>query len=131
MSKILNSNDVISAILTQIRNAILNNRETVHLPNIKITLELLNVLVNNNYIYSYEVTEDNLVNVTIPNKYGKSTISELKRVSKPGLRVYISARNLGKIRSKGVGVLSTSKGIMTHVQAKQSNIGGEYLCHIS
>jgi len=130
MAKIKFTNDVISDSLTRIRNSIRSNKETALLSNTKIVLELLKVLSNHQFINSYKVNENDeiIVDLMVDGKY---KFSELSRVSKPGVRIYTSSKTLKPVKGgKGLAILSTSKGIMSGIQAKSENIGGEYLCKI-
>lgn len=135
-NQILNSTDVISAVITKIRNAINNNEESVVVPNVKSVLEILNILKNYSYIGEYEVMHDTesiqgliKVSLKVNSKY---RINEIKRISKPGLRVYVNMGNMPIVKNHyGIAVLSTSKGYMTNKQAKEEKVGGEYICSVS
>ena len=127
--------DPIADMLTRIRNANSSKHETVNVPSSKIKLEIAKIMLEEGYIAGYEVIEDGLqgiIKVTL--KYGpnkQSVITGLKRISKPGLRVYASKDELPRVlRGLGIAIISTSKGIMTDKKARSENIGGEVLAFI-
>lgn len=130
MAKISFTNDIISDALTRVRNAVRANKSSVVLPNVKMVLEILKVLSNNNFIESYTVSEDGdlVVNLKVNDEY---KFSILKRLSKPGVRRYVGLEEIRPIKGgKGVLILSTSKGVMSGSDAKQQKVGGEALCEI-
>jgi small subunit ribosomal protein S8 len=130
MAKIKFTNDILADSLTRIRNAVRTSKETVVLANTKLVLELLKVLSNQGFIAGYMVNEADevVVNLKVDGKY---RFSELIRVSKPGVRKYVSADELTPVKGgRGLAVLSTSKGVMSGYQARKEGIGGEYLCKI-
>jgi small subunit ribosomal protein S8 len=130
MTKIKFTNDTISDVLTRIRNCVLAKKDTVALPNVKIVLELLKVLSNHNFISGYTITEEGEVLVSLKVD-GKYRFTELERVSKPGIRKYVSSTELRPIRGgRGISILSTSKGVMSGIEAKKEGVGGEYLCKV-
>lgn len=127
--------DPIADMLTRIRNANSSKHETVSIPSSKIKLEIAKILLDEGYIAGYEVIEDGLqgiIKVTL--KYGpnkQKVITGLKRISKPGLRVYASKDELPRVlRGLGIAIISTSKGIMTDKKARSENVGGEVLAFI-
>ncbi|NNN21407.1 MAG: 30S ribosomal protein S8 [Acidimicrobiales bacterium] len=129
--------DPIADMLTRIRNANMSMRPTVRMPGSKLKEALAEILVREGYIASYKrVTPDrgpgNILELSL--KYSSSrerTIGGLKRVSKPGLRIYASADQIPRVLGgMGVAVLSTSKGLMTDAEARRSHVGGEVLCHV-
>ena len=127
--------DVIADMLTRIRNANSSKHETVSIPSSKMKIEIAKILLEEGYIAGYEVIEDGLqgiIKVTL--KYGpnkKAVITGLKRISKPGLRVYASKEELPRVlRGLGIAIISTSKGIMTDKKARSENVGGEVLAFI-
>ena len=127
--------DPIADMLTRIRNANSSKHETVNVPSSKIKLEIAKIMLEEGYIAGYEVIEDGLqgiIKVTL--KYGpnkQKVITGLKRISKPGLRVYASKDELPRVlRGLGIAIISTSKGIMTDKKARSENIGGEVLAFI-
>ncbi|MBE7030002.1 MAG: 30S ribosomal protein S8 [Ruminococcaceae bacterium] len=127
--------DPIADMLTRIRNANSSKHESVIVPASKLKLEIAKILLDEGYIASYELIEDGLQgNIKITLKYGankQKVITGLKRVSKPGLRVYASKEELPKVlRGLGIAIISTSKGVMTDKEARKNNVGGEVLAFI-
>ena len=126
--------DPIADMLTVIRNGILVRREKVDTPHSKLKVSILEILRRSNFIDNYEVTEDgNKKRLQIGLLYDsdKPAIEGLRRVSKPGLRVYMNNKELSKFfGSRGISVISTPEGVMTSQQAWKKGIGGELLCHI-
>ena len=127
--------DPIADMLTRIRNANSSKHETVSVPSSKMKLAIAKILLDEGYIAGYEVIEDGLQGVIkITLKYGANktkVISGLKRVSKPGLRVYASKEEMPRVlRGLGIAIVSTSKGIMTDKEARKNNVGGEVLAFI-
>ena len=127
--------DPIADMLTRIRNANSSKHETVSIPSSKIKVEIAKILLEEGYIAGYEVIEDGLqgiIKVTL--KYGpdkQKVITGLKRISKPGLRVYASKDELPRVlRGLGIAIISTSKGIMTDKEARKANVGGEVLAFV-
>ncbi len=128
-------NDPIADLLTRIRNALTAKHETVTVPNSKMKKAIADILVNEGYIKSAEIVEtDGHKNIYITLKYGaknERVITNLKRISKPGLRVYCGYADLPKVlNGLGIAIISTSKGIMTDKQARADKIGGEVLAYI-
>ena len=126
--------DPIADMLTVIRNGIIVRREKVDTPHSKVKVSILEILRQSNFIDNYEVTADgNKKRVQIGLLYDrdKSAIEGLRRVSKPGLRVYMNNKELSKFfGSRGISVISTPEGVMTSQQAWKKGIGGELLCHV-
>ena len=127
--------DPIADMLTRIRNANSSKHESVNVPASKIKIEIAKILDAEGYINGYEVIEDNIQGmIKINLKYGpgkQKVITGLKRVSKPGLRVYASNENLPKVlKGLGIAIISTSKGIMTDKEARKANVGGEVLAFV-
>lgn len=127
--------DPIADMLTRIRNANSSKHESVNVPCSKLRIEIAKILDNEGYINGYEVIEDNIQGIIKINlKYGpgkQKVITGLKRVSKPGLRVYASKENLPKVlKGLGIAIISTSKGIMTDKEARKLNVGGEVLAFV-
>lgn len=129
-------NDTISDMLTRIRNAHMVKHQIVQIPSTKMSLAITAILKEEGYIQDFEqYSEDNKNYVLISLKYtGKSrqpVICKIERVSKPGLRVYSSSKELPKVLNNlGIAIVSTSKGVMTNLKAKEFGIGGEILCYI-
>ena len=130
-------NDTISDMLTRIRNAGLARHETTKVPATKVTRGIAAVLKAEGFIGEYEESSEGIEkNIAITIKYkgrnrSKPLITNLKRVSRPGLRVYSSSKDLPKVLGGiGIAVISTSSGIMTDRQARKANAGGEVLCYV-
>ncbi len=130
------TNDPIADMLTRIRNANTAKHDTVDVPASKIKLAIADILVEEGYITKYDIVEDgNFKTIHITLKYGadknEKIISGLKRISKPGLRVYASKENLPKVLGGlGIAIISTNKGIVTDKVARQLNVGGEVLAFV-
>ena len=127
--------DPIADMLTRIRNANSSKHESVNVPASKIKIEIAKILDAEGYINGYEVIEDNIqgmIKINLKYAQGKQkVITGLKRVSKPGLRVYASNENLPKVlKGLGIAIISTSKGIMTDKEARKANVGGEVLAFV-
>ena len=126
--------DPIADMLTVIRNGILVKREKVDTPHSKLKVSILEILRQSNFIDNYEVTADgNKKRLQIGLLYDsdKPAIEGLRRVSKPGLRIYMNNKELSKFfGSRGISVISTPDGVMTSQQARKKGIGGELLCHV-
>ena len=127
--------DPIADMLTRIRNANSSKHESVNVPASKLKIEIARILNEEGYINGYEVIDDGLQGVIkITLKYGankQKVITGLKRVSKPGLRVYASKEDLPRVlKGLGIAIISTSKGIMTDREARKLNVGGEVLAFI-
>ena len=127
--------DPIAYMLTRIRNANSSKHESVNVPASKLKIEIARILNEEGYINGYEVIDDGLQGVIkITLKYAankQKVITGLKRVSKPGLRVYASKDELPRVlRGLGIAIISTSKGIMTDREARKLHIGGEVLAFV-
>lgn len=127
--------DPIADMLTRIRNANSSKHESVNVPASKLKIEIARILNEEGYINGYEVIDDGLQGVIkITLKYAankQKVITGLKRVSKPGLRVYASKDELPRVlRGLGIAIISTSKGVMTDKEARKANVGGEVLAFI-
>ena len=128
--------DTISDMLTRIRNANMVRHQIVQIPATKMSLAIATILKEEGFIEDFEsYTENKLRYLLISLKYtGKSrqpVISKIERVSKPGLRVYSNTKKLPKVLDNlGIAIISTSKGVMTNLKAKELGIGGEVLCYI-
>ena len=129
-------NDTISDMLTRIRNANMVKHQIVQIPSTKISLAITEILKEEGYIEDFEsYVENNKQYLLLSLKYiGKSrnpVISKIERVSKPGLRVYSNAKQLPRIlEDLGIAIISTSKGVMTNLKAKELGVGGEILFYI-
>jgi small subunit ribosomal protein S8 len=130
------ANDTIGDMLTRIRNANLARHQTTEVPATRITRNLAQVLQDEGFIHGFEETGEGVKrHLVIALKYrGKQRqpiITALKRVSKPGLRVYSNRRDLPRVLGGiGIAIVSTSSGIMTDREARRSGVGGEVLCYI-
>ncbi|MDD4584512.1 MAG: 30S ribosomal protein S8 [Erysipelotrichales bacterium] len=125
--------DPIADMLTRIRNANQMKNETVIMPSSKIKVEIAKILENEGYINGYEVSTDEKKNLTLSLKYSGNdrVITGLKRISKPGLKVYSSAEDLPKVlNGLGIALISTSSGLMTDKQAREKGIGGEVIAYV-
>ena len=130
------STDPIADMLTRIRNANLVNHESVEMPSSKLKIELAKLLKEEGYIIDYSVKVVDKFNfLTIILKYDerhKPVITNLKRISKPGLRSYCKSKNLPKVfGGLGIAIVSTSKGLFTDRKARKENLGGEVLCYVA
>ena len=132
----LTTNDPIADMLTRIRNANTAKHDTVDVPASKMKIAIANILVDEVYIAKYDLVEDgNFKTIRITLKYGKDKnekiISGLKRISKPGLRVYANKEELPKVLGGlGVAIISTNKGVITDKEARAQGVGGEVLAFV-
>ena len=127
--------DPIADMLTRIRNASQANFKTVDIPASNMKRDIAEILLNEGYIKAYEeIKNDNQGIIRVSLKYtekGKRVISGLKRISKPGLRIYASKEELPKVlNGLGIALISTSKGVMTDKKARELGVGGEVLAYI-
>jgi len=127
--------DPIADMLTRMRNAITAKHEDVLVPLSKEKKSIAEILLNEGYIKSFEIVdskEGKFLNIAIKyDENGNSVIYGLKRVSKPGLRVYAGADKLPKvINGMGISIISTNKGILTDKQAREAKVGGEVLAYV-
>jgi len=128
--------DPIADMLTRIRNANTAKHDTVDIPASKMKVAIADILVREGYIKKYDIEEvEGFKTIRIILKYGKDKnvkiITGLKRISKPGLRVYASKDNMPKVLGGlGVAVISTNKGVITDKEAREQNVGGEVLAFI-
>ena len=127
--------DPIADMLTRIRNAQTARHETVNIPDSKTKRAIANILLNEGYISNVEVIEDKIQNeIKITLKYAennKKVMSGLKRISKPGLRVYAGVDELPRVlNGLGIAIISTSKGIVTDREARKLGLGGEVLAYV-
>lgn len=127
--------DPIADMLTRIRNAGSARHETVDIPNSKMKKAIAEILLEEGYIKSFQLIDDGtqgIIRVTLKYLPGKEkAIQDLRRVSKPGLRVYAGAEELPQVlRGLGIAIISTSKGIMTDKKARAQHVGGEVLAFV-
>jgi len=131
----MNLTDPLGDLLTRIRNAQLRGRSKVSSPASRLREHVLEVLKDEGFIRGYAVVEKSgeKPEIEIDLKYheGKPVIQQIKRVSKPGRRVYSSVQDLPRVRNGlGIAILSTPKGVMSDAAARTENVGGEILCHV-
>ena len=127
--------DTIADLLTRIRNASTSRHETVDIPASNMKKSIVEILQDEGYIKKFTVIEDGkqgIIRVTLKYDENKKTvITGLKRVSKPGLRIYTDVENMPQvIKGLGIAIISTSKGVMTDKKARELNVGGEVLAFI-
>jgi len=127
--------DTIADLLTRIRNASTAKHATVDVPASNVKKAITQILTDEGYVKSFQIIEDGkqgIIRITL--KYGENkapVISGLRRISKPGLRIYSSCADMPKVRGGlGVVIVSTSKGIMTDKKARELNVGGEILAYV-
>ncbi len=128
--------DPIADMLTRIRNANTAKHDTVDVPSSKMKLAIADILVREGYIKKYDIVEDgNFKSIRMELKYGKDKnekiISGIKRISKPGLRVYANKEDMPKVLGGlGVAIISTNQGVITDKQARELGVGGEVLAFV-
>ena len=126
--------DPIADMLTRIRNANNAKHETVDVPASKLKLAIAKILMEEGYIKSYQFVENGnqgVIKITLKYLGKEKVITGLRRVSKPGLRVYVSSEELPKVlRGLGIAIISTSKGVMTDKNARKEHVGGEVLAFV-
>lgn len=127
--------DPIADMLTRIRNANMVSHETVEMPSSNLKVELAKLLKSEGYITEFEVKENGVfkvLNITLKyDEKNKPVISNITRVSRPGLRTYSKAKKINNVLGgAGIAVISTSKGLLTDRQAKKQNVGGEVICYV-
>ena len=127
--------DTIADMLTRIRNASSAKRSTVDVPASNVKKAIAQILLDEGYIQSFTVEEDGkqgMLHITLKYTQNKTqAITGIRRVSKPGLRIYTNVEDMPKvIKGLGIAILSTSKGIMTDKQARKANVGGEVLAFV-
>ena len=129
-------NDTISDMLTRIRNANMVKHQIVQIPATKMSLAIASILKEEGFIEDFESYVENkkkylLMSLKYIGKTRNPVICKIKRISKPGLRVYSNSKELPRVLDDlGIAIISTSKGVMTNLKAKELGIGGEILCHI-
>ncbi|MBE6642943.1 MAG: 30S ribosomal protein S8 [Clostridia bacterium] len=126
--------DVIADMLTRIRNANSAKHETVDVPASNMKKAIADILVAEGFVKGFEIIEDGkqgVIRITLKYKNKQRVIQGLKRVSKPGLRVYSNCEDMPKVMNGlGIAIVSTPKGIMTDKQARKENVGGEVLAFV-
>ena len=132
----MTTNDPIADMLTRIRNANTAKHDTVDIPSSKMKLAIANILLDEGYIEKYDlIDEGNFKTIRITLKYGKDKnekiITGLKRISKPGLRVYAGKDDMPRVLGGlGIAIVSTNQGVITDKQARKLHVGGEVLAFI-
>ena len=130
----MNLTDPIADMLTRIRNAAKQKHATVDVPYSKVKAEISNILLNEGFIADREVVENGThknIRITLKYKDSKCVIQGLKRISKPGLRIYAEKEELPRVlNGLGIAIISTSKGIVTDKVARKENVGGEVIAYI-
>lgn len=129
----MNTTDPIADMLTRIRNANAQRHQTVDIPYSKEKDAIADILVSEGFVESKDIIEDNHKTIRLTLKYVNKTrvLQGLKRISKPGLRIYASVEDLPRVlNGLGVAIISTSKGILTDKAARKENVGGEVLAYI-
>ena len=127
--------DPIGDMFTRIRNGLMRNLNTVNIPASKFRSKILEILKSEGYINNFyiEKNDNNTKIIKIDLKYyeGSPVIKEIKRISKPGRRVYSKATSIPKIlNGLGMAIISTPQGVMSDIQARKNNIGGEIICKV-
>lgn len=129
--------DTIADMLTRIRNANLVKHQIVQVPSTKITVAIAKVLRDEGFIADFDIFKDDngfpllILSLKYKGRKRQSVLTNLKRISKPGLRIYSGYRHLPSVfTNTGIAIVSTSKGVMTEKQAKQQKVGGEILCYV-
>lgn len=126
--------DTLSDMFTRIRNAQMARKETVQMPSSKVKVAIAKLLEQEGFVEGSTVTEDGKPVLTVTLKYfeGKPVIETIKRLSRPGLRIYKNAGEIPTVKGGlGIVVVSTNQGIMTDRAARQAKVGGELLCEVS
>ena len=127
--------DPIADMLTRIRNANQNRAKTVSMPSSKMKETIASILKEEGYITDYSIEKNGVQNIlTLTLKYGKNkerVITGLKRISKPGLRVYANVEEIPRVlNGLGIAIISTPKGVMTDKLARKNNVGGEVIAYV-
>ena len=130
----MSMSDTLADLITTIRNAQRAKKQLVKIPYSKMKLSICKVLVDEGYTQSVEIEGEvkKTLNITLKYHEGKPVIENIKRISKPGLRIFQPAKNIPLVKNGlGICIISTSKGIMTDKKAREENCGGEIICHVS
>lgn len=127
--------DPVADMLTRIRNAQRANHQQVSFVSSKLKQEIARVLKEEGYITDFLITnlDNHLKTLTLDLKYykGRPVIDRIKRISRPGLRIYKSSKILASVAGFGISILTTSKGVMTNIQARANGVGGEIICEVA
>ena len=130
----MSMNDTISDLLTRIRNGQMSNKKSISVPYSKMKESICKVMLDEGYIDGLSSDEGKIRTLTVELKYfeGKPVIDYIKRVSRPGLRIYKSSDDIPLVKNGlGICIISTSQGLMTGKVAKEKKCGGEIICYIS
>ena len=126
--------DPIGDMIARIKNAQVRNHKKVDLPSSKFKIKILDILKAEGFIIDYKISDENnksTIKVDLKYHSGNPVISTFQRVSKPGRRIFSSAESLPKINNGlGIAIISTPKGVMTDIDARKQNIGGEIICKV-
>ena len=127
--------DPIADMLTRIRNANIVGHDTVEIPAAKMKKSIAEILLNEGFIKNFEVVEDNKQGmIKVEMKYGankEKVINGIKKISKPGLKVYAKANDIPKVLGGlGIAIISTSKGVVSDKEARKLGVGGEVICYV-
>ncbi len=134
----MTTSDTIADMLARVRNALMAKHATVSMPSSRMKVSIAKILKDEGYIDDYRVVDSGKFKVLVMDlkyvgdlKHQRAVITDLKRVSKPGRRIYTSVQDIPWVRSgMGIAVLSTPKGVITGQQARRLNVGGEVLCYV-
>ncbi len=130
----MSMSDPIANMLTIIRNGYRAQKEKVEIPASKLKIEIARILKEEGYISNYKIIRDNkqnIINIELKYVNEKSVITQIKRISKPSLRIFKSYKDLPKVlNGLGIAIVSTSKGVMTDKEARKQKVGGEILCYV-
>ncbi len=121
--------DTLSNLFSKIKNGYLSKKSKITQQYSKQSINILNILVKEGFIKSYKINSNNQLDIYLKYKNNKAVINEIIRLSKPGKRLYIKNKDL-YIKKKGFYIISTSIGILTDLEAKKLNVGGELICKI-
>ena len=121
--------DTLSNLFSKIKNGYLAKKSKIINQKSKQNINILNIFLKEGFIKSYKINSNNQIDIYLKYKKNKAVIPDIKRLSKPGKRLYITNKNLYK-KKTGFFLISTSIGILTNLQAKKLNIGGELICKI-
>jgi small subunit ribosomal protein S8 len=123
-------NDIVADLLTRIRNAHMRNQKETVVPSTRMVKSVVEILKQENYIEDFSEV-DNVVTIRLKYIAKKPAITHLEKISKPGVRIYKNYQEIPRVlNGLGLGIFSTSKGVMTGKKAKLEKVGGEYLCNI-
>jgi small subunit ribosomal protein S8 len=121
--------DTFSNLFSKIKNGYLAKKSKIIQQKSKQSINILNILLNEGFIKSYKINSKNQLDIFLKYKKNKAVLTDITRLSKPGKRLYINNKDLYK-KKKGFYIISTSLGILTDLQAKKLNVGGELICRI-